>query len=172
MMSDKSHVEAWKGVIDFTKVIISLAMSILTIIVGYLTLHAIDLSLSTFFPLFFLISAIIFSILGFGRAIPAVKTGEQKKTAIFFSNTASILLTLGIITILFIPVTGKQSIDEVLKKVEQTTKSMNYKLSPEACRKIDFTNEEYTLKYSIKGKTVKVMYSTKSQNIVQIGSIK
>lgn len=97
-MSD-NHIEAWKAVTEFTKVIASLSISILTILIGYITLNKIELSFANVVAPLFLVIAIVLSLFGFGRAIPAIKSGEQNVGSILFSNLSVLSLVIGIITI-------------------------------------------------------------------------
>lgn len=170
---DKSHVEAWKAVTEFTKVIVSLSTSILTILVGYITLNNIDLSFYNLLPPFFLILAIVLSLFGFGRAIPAIKSGNQNRNSILFSNLSVLALIIGIISIPIISVNPQPpSVDGVLKIVEQETQSLSYQLSAEKCEKVTVQGDVYTLSYSLKEKSVVVKYSKKSKEIIFVGEEK
>ena len=172
LIVDKSHVEAWKAVTEFTKVIVSLSTSILTILVGYITLNSIDLSFYNLLPPFFLILAIVLSLFGFGRAIPAIKSGNQDRNSILFSNLSVLALIIGIISIPIISVNPQPSVDGVLKIVEQETQSLSYQLSPEKCEKVTVQGDVYTLSYSLKEKSVVVKYSKKSKEIIFVGEEK
>jgi len=166
---DKSHVEAWKGVTEFTKVIVSLSTSILTILVGYITLNSIDLSFPNLIPPAFLVGAIISSLFGFGRAIPAIKSGDSKPASVLFSNLAALALTIGIITIPVISVNAKQTVDDVLNNVQQETQSLSYKLSAKVCDQINLQGDVYTLRYPLKEKTITVKYSINSKEVIFVG---
>lgn len=170
---ENNHVEAWKSVIEFTKVIVSLSTSILTILIGYITLSSIDfITFPNFIPPAFLVLAIAFSLYGFGRAIPAIRSGNQKTESIFFSNLAALSLTIGILTIPVISVNTKQTIDDVLNNVQKETQSLNYLLLAGACDQVNLQGDIYTLRYPLKEKTVMVRYSTKSREIIFIGENK
>jgi hypothetical protein len=157
---DKSHVEAWKAVTEFTKVIISLSTSVLTLLVGYMTVNWI--------PPFLLVVSIIFSIYGFGRAIPAIKTGDQQPASLLYSNLSAFALTLGIMTVPFISIEKNQTIDNVLHIVEQETQSLNHELSPKNCKEVTLQDDLYVLKYPQKEKTMIVKYSVKSKSILLV----
>ena len=168
LIMDKSHVEAWKGVTEFAKIIVSLSTSILTILIGYITLNQISFSFPNFIPPLFLVGSIVLALFGFGRAIPAIKSGDQNQVSILFSNLSAAALTAGILTIPFISIDNQSSIDSILKEIEKETKSLSYKLSPSECKKISVSKDIYTLTYQSSGKQVTVEYSKSSKGIISV----
>lgn len=169
---DKSPVEAWKAVTEFTKVIVSLATSVLTILVGYIALNSIELTFPNLLPPSFLVLAIVLSLYGFGRAIPAIKNGVHNRGSILFANLSVAALVLGILTIPLLSVKQEKSVDYVLKIVEQETQSLSYRLLPEKCRQVTFERDIYVLVYPLKEKTVTVKFSIKSNHIIFVGEEK
>jgi hypothetical protein len=168
LIMDKSHVEAWKGVTEFTKIIVSLSTSVLTILIGYMTLNQFSFAFPNFIPPLFLVGSIVLALFGFGRAIPAIKSGDQSTVSILFSNLSVAALTVGILTIPLVSIDNQASIDSILKDVEKETQSLSYKLSPGACEKISVKKNIYTLTYQSGGKQVTVEYSKSSKGIISI----
>ena len=169
MDANQNHLEAMKSITEFTKVIVSLATSILTILIGYITLNNIELTLTNLSSSILLLLSIIFSIYGFGRTIPAIKTGNGGQKSILFSNISVLFLVIGIFVIPLINIPPKNSIKNVLSIVQKDTTSLSYNLSPDKCIQVNFQDEIYMLTYNSNGKTVTVKFSTKSNEIIFIG---
>lgn len=167
---EQSHVEAWKGVLEFTKLIVSLSTSILTIFIGYTTLNQSSYAFPNFIPPFLLVASIVLALFGFGRAIPAIKSGNQQVASILFSNLSAAALIAGILTIPLISTGNRVSIDSILKNIHETTQSLNYKLPPAACEKISLKKGVYTLVYQSAGEKITVEYSRSSGDIISIGA--
>ena len=156
--------EAYKSVIDFNKTIISISSSILAALIAYLVYQKISFRLLNFISLIFLVCSIIFSIAGFGKAIMTIKDNYSRKATIVLSNFGAFFLILGILAILLIK-EDKQTIDNILYNVENSTTRLGKHFSPEKCIKIELRDENYIFTYKTDSTINEVFYST-SINII------
>ena len=168
MSKDKSHVEAWKAIIDFSKVTISFSASILSVLISYFVLKKVDIYIVNFIAPVLLVLSIIASLLGFGRAIKSIKTGDSEKSSILFCNIGALLLTLAILSIGLIKIGTNNTVDDVLDEIKNTTTTLEYKLVPGQCSSFKIENEKYLFTFETDKGVVKVSYSTKEQRIISI----
>jgi len=160
--------EAYKQIIEFTKVIISLASTILTALMGYLVFeHKALEGLNLIGPILLVIS-ILFSLQGFGKAIKTVKTGVTNQSAILYTNLGAGIMILGIISISFIKPEKEISIDSVLEAVSKSSTSLKKSLFPENCDRIDKRGEDYVIHYKADSLSTQVVYSVKENRISSI----
>ena len=167
--SDKSHVEAWKSMIDYQKTIISLSSAILAAVVGfYLTGNNVQLWPNMLAPVLILIASIIAACYGFGRSIKSVKTGNSETMAAHLSNLATGLLVVGILSAFLISPTDPQSVDYIVNKIEKETRNLNPVLETKQIESITFSSDIYTITYKTKSRTKSVRYSVKKKIILEI----
>jgi len=162
-----SVVEAYKMVIDYNKVIISLASTILAAQLAFLVLQQTDFNLLNYASSLVLVLAITLSFFGFGRAIQVVKTACSDPKAIDFTNASTIVLIVGILLIGLIQPTKEQSIDAMLENIESNTSSLG-KLNPENCTQIEMNGDHYRLHYQSPKSDIEVVYSIQDQRILSI----
>ncbi|MCH7408953.1 hypothetical protein MM239_06075 [Belliella sp. DSM 111904] len=169
MTEPKNNVlEAYKMVIDYNKVVISLASTILAGQIAFLVFQETPFIWTNYFSSLFLVITIILSLIGFGKSILTIKTEISNAKAILFTNLSVCAMILGIALIGAIQPEQEQSLDKILKDISTTTSSLEKGLTPQNCMKIIFSKDIYTIDYSdFKGKT-KVIYSTRKNKIVSI----
>jgi hypothetical protein len=61
-MCTGNHLEAWKGVIDFSKVVLTFSSAVTVAIIGYYMTKEIPLSNTTALPIALLIASAVFSL--------------------------------------------------------------------------------------------------------------
>jgi hypothetical protein len=168
--NDKSHVEAWKSVIEFAKTVISISSAILTALVGYYVVNQSDLGKSyiNYVPPAFLVGAIVIAIFGFGKAIRAISTGNYERNGVLLSNISVALLLAGVLSISMIKVDKRKSLDTVLTNIEKETASLKSKLTPELVQKVVVNDLNYLVTFNSGTECINVTYSEKEHRIIKI----
>ena len=77
-------------------------------------------------------------------------------------------MILGILSIGFIKIKEENSIDNILKKIESTTSSLNKNFVPLNCKSITLSNNLYVFRYGIDSIKTQVTYSTTEKKIISI----
>ncbi|GAA3963080.1 hypothetical protein GCM10022246_15400 [Pedobacter ginsengiterrae] len=158
--------EAYQAVIDFNKTIISITSAILAALISFLVFQDYTLSLLNLVaPVVFVLS-LIFSILGIGRAIPAINLDQSKKWAVRFSNLGAGLMILGIISIYLIKKPEKATIDTALSDIEKTLSKIYPVIRIKNCQKIELMGENYLFHFKEGTISRKVIYSLDTEKII------
>lgn len=167
---DKSHVEAWKSVIDFCKTVISVSSAILTALLGYYIVSQTELSDSwgNFLPPAFLVLTIALAIWGFGRSIKSVSSGTSQRGGILLANLSIIVLIIGILSISLVEIEKDLSLDGVISNIEKESQNINKQLVPQRVRTVRVSGSIYTITYDTDKGPVRVCYSTSEQRITGI----
>lgn len=162
--------ESWKAVIDFAKTVLSIGSALLAAIASLLLVGNFELQDYGWVSPVLLIVSMLLSLYGLGGAIQALRSGVHRPRALLFCNLSVALLIAGIVAAPFtINVEPKTlSIDQVLAKVETTTRQWPIELSARNCRKIERNGDDLVLIYESGGKSSQVTYSTTKKTIVQI----
>jgi hypothetical protein len=163
-----NFIEEWKGVIDFTKTVLSISTGLLAAIASLLLVGNYKLHGTGWIPPTLLIVSALMSLFGFGRAIQALRTGSTKKAALLLSNLSVIVLIAAVVSAPFAIETESSSIDQALSSIEAATKKWPVDLSARNCSEISRKGEELTLTYQANGHTTQVVYSTATKTILQI----
>ena len=170
--TDKSHVEAWKALIDFAKTMVSLSVAILTALIGYYIVEkpVVTQSEMKYIPPVLIVLSIFVAIYGIGRAIRAVKSGESEKSGVLFSNISVILLIAGILTLPLLKANKRLTLDGVLLKIENESKTKPglFSYSPTYVENVEVRGTKYFVSYKSGNATKKVTYSTEEGRIVAI----
>jgi hypothetical protein len=160
-------IEAYKAIIDFNKVIISISSTVLAALIAYLAYQKVEFHWINYVSSFFLVLSIFFSITGFGNAIATIKDGISRRGTILMSNFGASILILGILSMLLIR-TNNEGLDDILKSVESSTNSLNKNLSPKNCIRIELKDDYYLIDYKADTISTKVIYSIKKGKITLI----
>lgn len=169
MTEPKNNVlEAYKMVIDYNKIVISLASTILAGQIAFLVFQQTPFIWTNYLSSLFLVGTIILALIGFGKSILTVKTEISNKKAILFTNLSVYTLILGIVLIGFIQPKKEQSLDKILKDISATTSPLEKGLTPQNCTKITFSNDTYIFDYSDNNEKTTVIYSTKKNKILSV----
>lgn len=166
--SNQNTVEAYKSIIDFNKTIITISSSVLTALIAYIVYQNIELNFFNYLSIFSLIGAILLSLYGFGNAIHTVKKGDSRKGTILMTNIGGFLLMVGIVLLLTFNAKKQKSVDQVLKRIEQATSSLNNKLIPPNFKSIELIDNNYLVKYSMDSTYIQVIYSMTDNKIISI----
>jgi hypothetical protein len=163
-----NHIEAWKGVVDFTKTVMSLAAGLLAAFVTFFVVNGRQLVGWEYLSPGLLIASVLLSLYGFGQALSALKSGTSSWPSILFSNAGAVALVVAICALPFTlrPRTG--SIDEALAKVESETKMFPVDLAAKNCRAIERRGESLVLSYEAMGKLASVTYSLTAGRVESI----
>lgn len=164
-----STVDAYKSIIDFNKTIITIASSVLTVLIAYIIYQSIDLKIQNYLSISLIVLAIFLSLFSFGGAIQTVKDGTSRKGTILTTNLSAFFLIGGIVLTLFaFKHRQEKSIDEILDKIEKSTTTLSIQLYPKTIKYLVYENEKYTLIYQADSIEHTVVYSVKTDNIVTI----
>jgi hypothetical protein len=106
-----------------------------------------------------LVASIILALFGFGRALPALKSGNSSVPGIFMTNASVAALVLAICLIPFTQPTHPTSIDQVLARIEGSTKKYPVDLAASNCHSIERKGDSWVLEYSAGVATAQVIYS-------------
>jgi hypothetical protein len=167
--NDKSHVEAWKSVIEFTKVIISFATTILAALLSYFVLNEIQWSWKNAISPFLLVLSMVLCLVGFGRAIRAIKNGNSEKVSLLASNLGTYVLIFAVLCLAFVSPNEKATIGEILSTIHTNTENFRVTLDPKACNSVRLDKDIYTLRYLISDSTaIVVKYDVSLDNIISI----
>lgn len=167
---DKSHVEAWKSVIDFCKTLISVSSAILTALISYYIVSQPELSDSpaNFASPTLLVVAILLAIWGFGRSIKSVSTGTSQRGGILLANLSVFALLAGVLSISLIKIEKDSSLDIVISQIEKESEHTNKQLIPRRVRTVSVNGSIYLIKYDTDNGPVSVTYSTNEHRITGI----
>lgn len=162
--------ESWKAVIDFAKTVLSIASALLAAVASLLLVGSYELQGYGWASPVLLIGSMLLCLYGLGGAIVALRRGVHNNRALLYCNVSVVLLVAAIVAAPFtINVEPKVvSIDQILAKVETTTRQWPAELAARNCRKIERSGDDVVLTYDAGGKTVQVAYSTTRKEIVQI----
>ncbi|SDI00978.1 hypothetical protein [Nitrosomonas sp. Nm132] len=167
---DKSHVEAWKSLIELSKTTISIASAILTALIGFYVLNqeSINATKLNYLAPLLLIFSMVAAMYGFGRAIRAIKTGNSETSGVVLINVSVLLLAAGVLSISLIDYDKSGSLDRVLSDIERETKTLKIKLTASNIKKVDVVNSDYLISYESAGKITIVTYSGKENRIIKL----
>lgn len=167
---EKSHVEAWKSVIDFCKTAISVSSAILTALIGYYIVSQPELSdsLVNFAPPALLVIAISLAIWGFGKSIKSVSTGTSQRGGILLANLSIFALLAGILSISLVEIEKDSSLDVVISNIEKESQNTNKQLIPQRVRTVSVNGSIYTITYDTDKGLVSVSYSTNEHRVTGI----
>lgn len=168
---DQNYSDAFKSVIEFNKIIISISSTILAVLITFLVTQNFSLiNWRNVISPIVLIIAIFLSLAGFGHSIPAIRSNQNNKKAITFSNYSGYVMLIGIICIFFIQKNltdnSGNSVNEVLQKINNTSKLMGYKLQNKDIQNILKSENRYFIMYLNDSVKLKIIYSVDTNNII------
>lgn len=167
--NSNSTIEAYKSIIDFNKTILTIASSVLTILIAYVIYQNIDLNTLNFISIGLIVFAILFALFGFGSAIETIKDGKSRPSAILMSNASGFILISGIVLILFtFKYRQEKSIDFILNTIEKSTTTLNQKLSAAKMNSLNYKDYKYTIIYQIDSIEQTVIYQVNTDKIESI----
>lgn len=158
--------DAYKSVIDFNKVVISISSAILAAVITYIVSQDFSLTINNIASPILLIGSFVFCLFGFGYSISAIQKNIKKPIAKHFSNIGGTLMLAGIIAIGFLKKEAEKKIDDILKEIEKTSSTLDYKLFPKNCDSIELKEKIYTFKYYYDSTFVQVDYSLDKDKIL------
>ena len=166
--NEENHREGYKSIIELNKVIVSLATSILTLLVGYLVLQKVTLAITVFIPISTIVITVLFSLMGFGRSVTSIGLNKPSYWAKGFTNLAAITLVLSIVSIPILFPKEKKSIEKVLGEIYHDTRDTKLVLSPLHLASFVNDDEAYVFQYSYDSTKAVVTYSKSRQEILKI----
>lgn len=168
--NDKSHVEAWKSLIELSKTTLSISSAVLTALIGFYVLNQSSFSASkiNYMAPALLVLSILIAIYGFGRAIRSIKTGTSEPAGVGLTNTSVILLVAGILSTSLIEFNNNKSLDVVLANIEKESATFETKLSPKFMKKVEVVNSNYLVIYEAGAKTTNITYSQNENRIIKV----
>ena len=161
-------VEAYKQVIDYNKVILSLASTILAGQLGYLVYRGDSFEITDYSSATVLVITLVLSLLGFGKSIRAIKRGHSEIKGILFTNLSAYSLIIGILLIGVIKNDKVESLDAMLENISNSTLSLERGLTPDNCKKIKLKNNQYQLEYLTNNVGTEVIYSKITNQIISV----
>ena len=137
-----NHVEAWKGVIDFGKTVISISSAVLTAFLGYYALNQISMwgSYLNFVSPVLLLLSIVMALFGFGRSIKAISSGSSQKSGIGLTNWSVVFLVGGILAVALINIGSNKSLEKILAEIDRMPRWPASSSSRKPCKKLSWTS--------------------------------
>ncbi len=166
--NDKSHVEAWKSLIELIKTLLSIDSAILAAMAGYYVLSDDPLqpTLTNYLSPGLLIASMLLATYGFGRAIKAIKDGSSEKWGIGLTNLSILFLVLGIACIVLIEREKPDTLATALERAEKEAAGLN--LSRASLQSIGLVNGHYVIRYRDAAGTTTLSYSPRERRLVQL----
>ena len=162
-----NHSEAWKGVIEFSKVILTFSSTVTVVLIGYYIANDVRPRTVNVLPLVFILIAAIFSLFGFGRAIVCLKKGDSQSRGLLFCNLGAIALFIGIVLAFYLqPIKDKSfsaAFNETLKEMQT---SMGFTKSD--VKECSFQNGVLTVVFVKDGKATTVKYELNSSLVTSM----
>lgn len=162
--ADMNHIEAWKGVVDFTKTVMSMAAALLAALVSYVVVNGHELKGLEFVSPALLVAAVLLSLYGFGQALSALKSGTSSGPSILLSNAGALALIAAICAVPFTLKT-ESSIDEALARVELDARKFPVDLAAKNVRSVEKKGDVLLMSYEAAGKSALVTYSVAAGRI-------
>ena len=159
-----NYSTAYQSVVDFNKVIISISSSILAVLTSYLVLNNSVDDLQNFTSPIVLIISIIFSLLGFGYALPAIRKNKSEIVAVRLSNFGAGLMILGIILITTIDL-KKQNIDGIITEIENSFQQKYDIVDMKYCENIEFQKNNIQFNFKKDSTKIEINYSPEKKKI-------
>lgn len=159
-----NYSTAYQSVVDFNKVIISISSSILAVLISYLVLNNSVDDLHNLISPFVLTISIIFSLFGFGYALPAIRKNKSEIVAVRLSNIGAGLMILGIILITTIEL-KKQNIDGIIKEIENSFQKKSDVIDMKNCESIVFQKNNIQFNFKKDSTKIEVNYSPEKKKI-------
>jgi hypothetical protein len=162
--------EAYKSVIEFNKVIISITSTVLAVLISYLAFQDYELIICNLLSPIALIISISLSLFGFGYAIPAINKNRSSNIAVNCSNAGAFLMLLGIVLISTIQKHENDDIQQALMSIDKTLKVNSKNFIPSNCTNIKKNDKDYELTYKSTGFEAIVIYSTEKKCIISMSN--
>jgi len=166
--NDKSHVEAWKSLIELIKTVVSINSALLAAMAGYYVLSDNPIEptwLNGLSPGLLLLSSLAASF-GFGRSIRAIKSGTSEPWGVVLTNASIFLLVAGIVCIVLIDPERPDTLATALAQTEKEARGLN--LSPLALQSVTVVNSQYVIRYQDAAGTTTVTYSPQERKLVKL----
>ena len=166
------HREKYKAVIEFSKVILSLATAVLTAFVALLFVSGahVDSGRLGWTSIGLVIGSVCTALYGLGWSIDAIGSGSKSSFAILAANCSPLLLIAAILVGLFAVVDGTSplSVDATLNTIATSTRSLSTRLDPQQVRSIRAEGDDYIVEYESGGARVRVVVARKSGEVRSI----
>lgn len=174
MSAEDLNAEKWKSVVDYTKTIIGLATSVLTVIFGLIVIGDLEPTGMVAVGIVLILGSVVLSLYSFGRAIVCINepTDDKKRKAIFYANLGTFLLVVCIAALSF---TGRErtlTLNAALELVETSTRSMKQPLLADQCTSIKSGDDTYELTYSDGSRRIVAVVSIERRQITTISEPK
>jgi hypothetical protein len=169
--NDKSHVEAWKSLIELIKTVVSINSAVLAAMAGYYVLsdNPIELTWRNGLSPGLLVLSIVVASFGFGKSIRSIKTGISERWGVGLTNVSIFLLVAGIACIVFVDREKPDNMATVLEQTEKEARGLN--LSTQALQSVTVVNSQYVIRYQNAAGTTTVTYSPQERKLVKLEKV-
>lgn len=163
-----NYIEAYKALIEFVKVIISISSTLLAALISYIVVQDLTISWWLIISPMLLIASIGTGLLSFGRAIIGVRDNASQKNVSMFGNASAAFLVCGILALGFIKINQQPSPDEMMESIQHHTTSFHARLLPDSCESIEKKGDNYIFQYKVDSNQYIVTYSTSEKKIISL----
>lgn len=170
MSAEELNAEKWKSVVDYTKTIIGLATSVLTVILGLVVIGELHPTGIVAIGIVLILASVLFSLFSFGRATICINepTDDKKRKAVLYANLGTFLLVACIALLAFTSGNPSLTLDDALKSVETSTRSMKTPLKASQCVSMNKVGDTYELAYTDGQKKSTAVVGIESGQIITI----
>jgi hypothetical protein len=163
---EERFLEAWKAIIEFSKTLIGLATSILTVILGLVVVGQLTLGGMVWATIACVILSIFFALHSYGKGIVAIEEGKANERSILCNNLSAFLLVAGIFLIAFVRSSPEPTVDEMLATIEKTAQAVPFGLKRSNFQSLKRSETTYEITYVGTDKAQHVVvYSVKEGRI-------
>jgi hypothetical protein len=164
---DSINLEKWKSVVDFSKTMIGLATSVLTVILGLVVVGQLKPAGAVAMTIVLILLSVIASVYSFGAAVTAFGNHEspRKKRAVFCANAAAFLLIGSIALLAFQSEPEALTIDAALKTVQVSASSTGLPVMARNCIGVKRTPDHLEFTYREFERSARVVIDLKSRQI-------
>lgn len=167
-MSRGNHVEAWKAVIDFSKVVLAFSSALTAAVIGYYLTNNVRPSFISLVPVTLLVLSAVLSLFGFGRGIVAVKTGKTSKSGLAFCNFAAVALFVGVLLVFFIRPETNKSFPSAFNETLSQLKQVNFTVDLRFLKQCTYESGKLTITFDVNKGVKEVIYDQKTKEISNV----
>ena len=168
-LKQEGLLERWKAIIDFSKTVLGLTVSILTLLLGALIVGSVKLTWPVYTTGGLLLLSVFFALKSFGKGVDAIGDNQDNTGSVLYANISAGLLVVGILFLVFAKKEDTSTVDGILAKVQSTTKSTAFDYDPRRLKTFKISGDNCELTYEDAAKVAHVViYSLRDERVVDV----
>jgi len=169
-MNKDNHVQAWKALIDFSKVVLAFSSALTAAVIGYYLTNDIRPSFFSLLPVMVLVLSAVLSLYGFGRGIVSIKTGETRKSGLTFCNLAAVALFVGVLLVFFVHPEANKNFPSAFNETLRQLKQANFTVDTRFLKQCTYESGKLTITFDVNNGVREVTYDRKAKEITSVVS--